>query len=336
MNKIVTRLFEDAYSKRVPLIATIEITNNCNFRCVHCYLNEKRNDYLSYDNVTKFIDQFCTLGGMYLTITGGEPLLHPQFLDIYKYAIKKGLVITLFTNASLITDDIIHILSAYKPRRIEITLYGYTNDTYQKVTGEHKINIDKILKNIVKIKNAGIEILVKVFVLKDNYMDVEEIIQFVHDNKLKIKMDYLIIDRNKSRLEANQIYFNQIKEILIKQDEVDANENLNNYMNQNAGNSLYQCGAGRTSCWVKPNNSVQMCNFLEYTAYSLSRYSFKDIWEKYSIYLEESRDREDTVCKACSYKKVCRNCPGLTYGYTGKENRIEKVEKLCDDAIALS
>lgn len=67
------------------------------------------------------INQFVENGTIYLTITGGDPLLHPDFCAIYEYAIKRGLIVTVFTNASLLTLDMLKLFVKYPPRRVEVT-----------------------------------------------------------------------------------------------------------------------------------------------------------------------------------------------------------------------
>ena len=74
-------------------------------------------------------------GCLWLLLTGGEPLLRRDFLDIYTYAKRKGLILTLFTNGTLITPRIADYLAEWRPFNIEITLYGATQETYERVTG---------------------------------------------------------------------------------------------------------------------------------------------------------------------------------------------------------
>ena len=64
-----------------------------------------------------------------------EPLLRSDFQELYRYARSLGLIPILFTNATLITPDLAAFLAANPPRRVEITVYGHTRETYERVTG---------------------------------------------------------------------------------------------------------------------------------------------------------------------------------------------------------
>ena len=100
-------------NKRIPLDATLELTYRCNNKCVHCYCNLPENDEhamqdeLTTEEIKKLLDDLASMGSIWLLITGGEPLLRPDFEEIYLHAKKKGFLITLFSNGTLINENII-------------------------------------------------------------------------------------------------------------------------------------------------------------------------------------------------------------------------------------
>ena len=94
-------------AKRIPVSGTIEPTLRCNLRCVHCYIpHDFIEKELSYGEWCQVLDEIVTEGCLWLLITGGEPFIRDDILDIYTYAKKKGMIITLFTNGTLITPKI--------------------------------------------------------------------------------------------------------------------------------------------------------------------------------------------------------------------------------------
>jgi MoaA/NifB/PqqE/SkfB family radical SAM enzyme len=135
------QLYNSAVTKRIPITGSFELTFRCNLRCVHCYCNLPPNDQdaiekeLTTEEVFDIFDQIAEAGCLWLLITGGEPLLRKDFLEIYTYAKKKGFIITLFTNGTLITEEIADYLKEWPPNKVEITLYGVTSETYERVTG---------------------------------------------------------------------------------------------------------------------------------------------------------------------------------------------------------
>jgi len=121
----------------------LEITPRCNNNCRHCYINLPADDKnaeskeISFKDIKKIADQAVGLGALWCLITGGEPLLRKDLFDIYLYLKKRGLLVSVFTNATLITKVHADFFKRYPPRDIEITVYGVTKDTYEKVTRRH-------------------------------------------------------------------------------------------------------------------------------------------------------------------------------------------------------
>src|SRR3954469_22120863 len=113
--------------QRVPLNGTIEVTRRCPLTCLHCYNNlpvadaEARRRELDYDEHCRLLDELAEAGCLWLLYTGGEIFARRDFLDIYTYAKKKGFLITLFTNGTMITERIADYLAEWRPFAIEIT-----------------------------------------------------------------------------------------------------------------------------------------------------------------------------------------------------------------------
>jgi MoaA/NifB/PqqE/SkfB family radical SAM enzyme len=78
--------------------------------------------------------QAVRMGAMWCLITGGEPLLRDDFPDIYMGLKRLGLLVAVFTNATLISAEHVALFKKYPPRDIEITVYGVTKNTYEAVT----------------------------------------------------------------------------------------------------------------------------------------------------------------------------------------------------------
>mgnify|MGYP001575926561 FL=1 len=138
--------------ERYPLACQWEITCRCNLRCVMCYTDcrntpESVRRELSTSDIVRIMDQLLEAGLLELCLTGGEPLARPDFFQIYDYAVSHGLLVTLFTNGTLITESIADRLAALPPHRIEISLHGTTTETFELVTqgtGSHARCLDAI------------------------------------------------------------------------------------------------------------------------------------------------------------------------------------------------
>ena len=127
-------------NQHIPITGSFEVTLRCNLRCQHCYIpgerrRSRKEPELNLEEMQRILDEITDAGCLWLLLTGGEPLLRRDFLDIYTYAKRKGLLLTLFTNGTLVTRRIADYLADWRPFKIEITLYGATQETYERVTG---------------------------------------------------------------------------------------------------------------------------------------------------------------------------------------------------------
>lgn len=107
--------------KRVPIFFDLEITARCNHNCRHCDINLPAGDKdaqareLSLADIKKIVDEAVSLGALCCLITGGEPLLRDDFFDIYRYIKQKGLLVSVFTNATLVNDEHIELFTKTPP-----------------------------------------------------------------------------------------------------------------------------------------------------------------------------------------------------------------------------
>jgi len=181
-------------AQRIPVSGSIELTHRCTFNCVHCYLGEKTQTTTESTNELgtgkwlRIIDEIVEAGCLFLLFTGGEPMLHKDFVKIYRHARKSGLLVTVFTNGYYIPDDVLKTFMEYPPNIIEITLYGATPETYKRIT-RRVDGFEKCLKNIKKLINNAMQTKLKTVVLRDNLQEFDAIVQIAKDLDVKFRFD---------------------------------------------------------------------------------------------------------------------------------------------------
>ncbi len=168
--QILNRKLEQEH---VPISGTIDLTRKCNLKCIHCYheYNDKdlknRNSELSTDGWISIIDEIVDAGCLYLLITGGEPLLRKDFAEIYTHIKMRGIILTVFTNGTLITDEILNLFDDLPPYDLEISIYGATAEIYEKVTGVPG-SFEKCLSGIKKLFDHKIKFSLKTVLMTHN------------------------------------------------------------------------------------------------------------------------------------------------------------------------
>ncbi|MBU4311570.1 MAG: radical SAM protein, partial [Candidatus Omnitrophica bacterium] len=201
----------------------IELTYRCNLNCIHCYCkgSEDKNNELTTQEWKKIINEIRKEGCIWLTFTGGDPLVRDDFLEIYSYAKEKGFIITLFTNGQAFTDEIIDYLVNSPPFSIEITLNGLSKDTHESIT-QTPGSFSKVVNAIGKLAEKKPKLILKTNCLKQNKYEIgkikaftEELIGKPFENKYYFKYDPMIYPRlNGDKTPANfRLSFEEILEV---------------------------------------------------------------------------------------------------------------------------
>ena len=309
MNNYYHTLYKDAFNTRTPITCTIELTRECNFRCLHCYIPSNRQVFLSFDQVKRFVDSIVAKGCLFFTITGGDIFVHPDFERIYEYIFLKGCVITLFSNGSLLNKSHLALFQKYPPAGFEITLYGASEETYQKTVGVRLF--ERTINNIKLLVENNFTVLLKMFVMKENYDDFEAVVNISKDLGCSFKFDCMIIDDVCSSTISHQITPDQIirlNSLAKSKINKEYDPEYEQFLLQMTLGKLFKCGAGRISCVLKANNEIRMCTFLEEYSFSLNDYSFDEVWNIYGKVVELPENKLDK-CTICAFKDSCYQCP---------------------------
>ena len=192
--------------QRYPLSATFEITERCNFNCVHCYINQSaanktaRAEELTTQQIKAILDQIVDSGCLFLTLTGGEPLLREDFPQIYRYAKGKGMLVKIFSNAALISPAIIELFTELPPKDIDITLYGATSEIYQQVT-RTAYSYERVMGAIEQLISHQLPFSLKTMVLTLNRHELNSLRQFSENLDRRFRYDSTIWPRLDGSLE---------------------------------------------------------------------------------------------------------------------------------------
>ncbi|MDD5371757.1 MAG: radical SAM protein, partial [Anaerolineaceae bacterium] len=203
------RLRVKTASEGKPLAGSLEATFRCNLRCGHCYVGDYRNGLpgkqeLSLAEIQRMLDEAAQAGCFWFLMTGGEPLMRRDWLEIYRYAKQKGLIVTLFTNGTMLTGAIADALAELPPYKIEITLYGATQETYERVTGVSG-SFGRCMQGIELLLARGLPLQLKTMVMKANRREVEAMKGFAESRGVGFRYDPLLV----GGLDGNQELFAQ-------------------------------------------------------------------------------------------------------------------------------
>lgn len=330
-----------AAERRIPQAGSIEVTDRCNLNCKHCYINLPANDRvarsteLSSDELFRILDALADAGCMWLLLTGGDPFLRPDFLDIYTHAKKKGLLLTVFTNGTMITPKIADHFVEWPPYGIEITLYGMSEDTYEAVTGLRG-SYKKCIQGIELLHEREVPLKLKAVGLTINQHEIPAMRAYAKSLELKeFLVDYQINPRlNGSRIPCN--YRIDAKEVMaLEMTDPRYLPELREYEskargweeNREADENLYDCGAGITGFHIDSYGRMSLCEISRLNSYDLRTGSFAEGWN-FLLGARTKPKPRDFLCDQCEIEYMCDQCPGwseMTHGVLDKP-----VDFLCE------
>ena len=336
-------LHQKVADQRAPIAGTIEVTRRCPLRCVHCYNNlplgdrEAARNELTYEEHCRIVDEISGAGCLWLLYTGGEIFLRRDFLDIYTYAKKKGLIVSLFTNGVLLTPEVADRLVEWRPFSIEITLYGRTEETYERITGIPG-SFERCMRGIRLLLARGLPLELKTMAMSLNKHEIWEMKRFVEEELgLRFKFDAMI----SARIDCaqNPLAFRLSPEEVVEFDQGDPRRmaEWGRFCDRFGGpvhppdqlDRLYHCGAGVNSFGIDPYGKLSIC-MLSNGAYDLRRGRFRAGWEGHLFHLRKKKITRQTKCLSCEIKAMCGMCPAN--GELENGDPEEPIEFLCQVA----
>jgi radical SAM protein with 4Fe4S-binding SPASM domain len=175
-----------ARAKGIPVSGIFELTPLCNLDCKMCYVHLAKAKPLDTGTWISLIDQAIEEGLLWATLTGGECLTHPGFKEIYSHLADRGIKSVVCTNGVLVDEDMIAFFLRRKPYEIQISLYGSSDDAYEKVTG-HRV-FHTVFSHMLALRDAGLRVSAAVTPSAD-MEDAESIMRLLHENGFFIRLN---------------------------------------------------------------------------------------------------------------------------------------------------
>lgn len=318
-----SRLHDTVRANRIPVNVTVEVTRRCPLACAHCYNNlpmtdaAARSSELTTAEHHRLLDELAAAGCLWLLYTGGEIFARRDFLDIYRYAKRKGFIVTLFTNGTTITPRIADALVEYRPFSVEITLYGRTRETYERLTGVPG-SYDRCLNGIRLLKERGLPLSVKTVAVSLNRHELGDMKDFVEGELgLPFRFDAMMtprIDCSQSPLEVRLgpeeiVALDLLDPARMKEWQQFSCQFVGPQQAPGHEDDVYHCGGGVNSFSVGPTGLMSLCNLSHRDTYDLRTGSLEEGWRHFLARVREKKITRVTKCTACHLKSVCGMCP---------------------------
>ena len=328
--------------ERNPTDGTFELTIRCNLRCKMCLFrhDDSENAEIKSKELTagQWIDmarQAAEAGTFNLLITGGEPLLRPDFCQIWEGIYQYGFIITLYTNATLVTPKVMETLRKYPPHRIGVTIYGASPETYEKVTGSAAA-YEKMLCGVRSLQTLPSRLDYRMTVIQDNYDDVASVEDLVHgfDPDTALITTELVTkavrgacaDVEACRLPPGQ-YFTLSIARAVRKMKMDLGDRFENGTmefvpkTRDCGSSsaepvlsLFGCDAGMHSFAISWEGYLLGCQIMGSFAREING-DFQKAWDDFPFGV--ALPPVDEKCVQCKMREYCSLCSAFRFAETG-------------------
>lgn len=329
-------------NQRVPQEVSLEVTRRCPLDCQHCYNNLPMSDLgarqkeLTKEEYFALLDELAEMGVVWLLFTGGEIFSRKDFLEIYSYANRKGFLITLFTNGILINEKIADYLHEFPPFAIEITLYGRTKETYEKLT-QLPGSYDRCMRGIRLLLDRDLPLKLKTVATGINRHEVLGMKEFCqHELGVEFKFDGMInprIDCSATplavRLSAEELVALELGWPKMASEHRGALAREQNSPRA-TGSTVYSCGGGVAAFAIDPYGRMSICVLSHQESYDIRTGSVREGWEQFLLKVRQRKRQQISKCVGCRIRSVCSMCPAN--GELENGDPESPVEFLCEVA----
>lgn len=351
-------LYQKASQKKVPLMGTFELSPVCNFACKMCYvrktmaqISREGKSLIPAERWLELAKECKDAGMLFLLLTGGEPFLYPGFRELYTQLHEMGIVLYINTNGTMIDEDTVRWLSQHAPARVNITLYGSSRETYQRICG-HADGYDRALNAIRMLKDVGIPVVINASMIPENADDLESIIETGKSLGINTRVATYMFppmrrdsETEDSRFTPEQsahMYMRKLRCIMDPQgycqmlqrnttpDESHSDSDWGSHQ------EFMRCRAGRSTFWVNWEGTMTACGMLDFpmTVYSFER-PFRECWSSLTECVRTTPVLRG--CAGCDKRHICNPCVAMIYGETGTvDQRAPYMCQLADHIIKQS
>lgn len=332
----------------LPIAGNFELTARCNFNCPMCYVHQTTQQIAESGRKELTAGQWLDIakkaqemGMIFVLLTGGEPLMRKDFFEIYEGMKKLGLLISINSNGSMLSGEILERFAQDPPFRFNISLYGGSDDTYEKMCGRPVYH--QVKENIRALRNAGVGVSLNLSITPYNWSDLERIYVDACDLDVNVKASsymYPPIRINGenfgcgNRLSALEAAQASVDWDLLRFDEetfAKRAQNMKALVNEGCpveeGEGV-RCRAGSTAFWITWDGKMMPCGMMTRPVVYPLETGFEAAWQ--TIREETAKIRLPEKCSSCEDKEICGVCAAVCHTETGRFDGLP--EYVCEKA----
>ncbi|MFP3040274.1 radical SAM protein [Treponema primitia] len=316
-----TQEFLDEHFKGKPHLTSlqVELTSRCNERCIHCYIpHENKISDIDPGLFRETLDQCRDMGLLNLTLSGGEPMLHPRFPDFLQTAKEYDFSINILSNLTLLNGETIAEMKANRLSSVQVSLYSMNADIHDSIT-KMPGSFEKTKTAILQLIENDIPLQISCPTMKQNKDSYVDVLNWAHEHKVRAITDYIMMARydhttgnldNRLSLEEVEAVINDIIGHDIDYQVEMANAGIEQADKRDMGDDI-ACGVCINSlCMVANGNLYPCAGWQDYVVGNIKEQTLQEIWDNSPKvqYLRGLRKKDFPKCLSCADRSFCAMC----------------------------
>lgn len=328
-------IMEKSKIEGVPVYGCIELTPLCNMKCEMCYVRmsqeemEQQGRLRTAEEWLAAARQMQQAGMLFLLLTGGEPLIYPDFKKVYLGFRDLGMILTINTNGTMIDKEWAEFFVRNRPRRINITLYGKDEDTYHSLC-HYKQGYKQTLQAVRLLTERGIDVKLNVSAASTNMDDIEEILDIgkklgvpvrvdaymmpaVRERKKPYAMQARLTPEKAARIQVFSLK-REMGSALFSKYVMQALERVEHFMPSDQPGGM-TCYAGNCSFTINWQGNLRPCVVMSTPSVNVFEKGFLPAWKE--VQKECQTIKLNMKCSQCRLRPICRTCAACARLETG-------------------
>ena len=318
-------LLKKGTARGTPVSGTFELTARCNLSCQMCYIHAQANDReiihqeLSTQKWLELGRQAVDAGMIYLLLTGGEPMLRADFAEIYEGMAKMGVILSVNTNGTCLTPELLELFVKFPPEKINISLYGMSGEKYGSLC-RNAAGFDRAIQNTLLLKNAGVTVNLNTTFTRENVDDMDKIVEFAKREAIPVRTaSYLfppvrggegndnifLSPEEQGEAAAKFDWLTLEPEKLANRVEMIGKLLTGEAVRPSTPSRAAACTAGRGSFWITWDGKMSPCGMLN-SYEDVTGQSFTQAWANTRSNIRHYLLPE--ACIGCNYQTICPSC----------------------------
>jgi radical SAM protein with 4Fe4S-binding SPASM domain len=306
-------------ARGTPLFAHVYVENRCNLKCAHCYESEDSHPHeahLSLDDYARIFDELAALGVLIVTLSGGEPFLRRDFLDIVELARKKRFAVRIYTSGTLLTPEKCDRLRDLKVQEVHISVYSPHADAHDRFTGIPRSH-EKSVRALEMLHERGIHTVLKANVMTFNVDDIDGLIALAKAKGADWQLDPTVKpkwngDRSPLQFAVSPAL---LRDKVLWRPDLQSVPSLENAAglcdgeNPRKGQNGGMCAAGTKLISVWADGQLSPCAMMPKATAPAGR-SVVDVWKNDPLFRSMRGQRFDDMkqCPTCDVRSTCEPC----------------------------